>query len=46
MGEFRNQLSLPNGQWYPKIKTDKKTIYSTTSTEWTLLNNGFREKNL
>ena len=34
---FRIQLLLPNGQWHPKYKIPEKTIYSSTSTDWSLL---------
>ena len=43
MGRFRIQLLIPNGQLISKNKIDKNSIYSRTSTEWTLLSLDFTE---
>ena len=45
LGRFRIELLLLNGQWHSKYIKAKNTDYSTTSTEWTLVNSDFIESN-
>ena len=45
MGRFEIQLLVPNGQWFSKYYIDKNTNYSSTTTEWNLLNIDFTETN-
>ena len=45
MGRFRIQLLLENHTWSTQNSTPKNDQYSTTSTEWTLLNLDFTQEN-
>ena len=45
MGRFRNQLLLEDNTWSTKNIIAKDTQYSSTSTEWTILNLHFTVEN-
>ena len=45
MGRFRIQLLLDDNTWSTRYSIPKNTQYTTTSTEWTLLNSDFTEEN-
>ena len=45
MGRFRIQLLLDDNTWSTQYTIAKKTQYSSTSTEWTLLNLDFTVEN-
>ena len=45
MGRFRIQLLLEDNIWSNQCTIAKKTQYSATSTEWTLINLDFTVEN-
>ena len=45
MGRFRNQILLDDNTWSTQYSIAKNTQYSTSSTEWTLLNLDFTVEN-
>ena len=45
MGKFRNQILLDDNTWSTQYSIAKNTQYSTSSTEWTLLNLDFTVEN-
>ena len=46
MGRFRMHLSLEDNTWSTQNIIPKNSQYSTTSTEWTLLNLDFAVENI
>ena len=45
MGRFRIQLLLEDNTWSTQYTIPKKSQYSNSSTEWTLLNLDFAREN-